>query len=87
MHQLVALYEEKERLAARTSQARQEIQRDMRDVTHLLLTAARYQDSAKKRSEMVKQGKQRESEAIKLGEHVQHQIAALQSTISRTKQQ
>ena len=85
MHQLIVLYEERQRLAARTLQAQRQIQSDERDVAHLLMTAARYQDSARKRSEMVKEGKRREIETIKLGEHLLHEIAALQNTISRMK--
>ncbi|TKA72805.1 hypothetical protein B0A55_09530 [Friedmanniomyces simplex] len=61
---LVALYREKDVHAANALQARGQIERDEVDVARLWMAAARYQEAARKRTDMIKREKQRESENV-----------------------
>ncbi|KAK3617874.1 hypothetical protein LTR56_025006 [Elasticomyces elasticus] len=65
MDALVALYREKDMHAANALQARGQIERDEVDVAKLWMAAARYQEAARKRTDMIKREKQRESENVK----------------------
>ena len=78
MDHLVVLYREKDTHAANALQARKQIETDEVDVARLLLAAARYQESARKRTGMIKRETQRERESISQVELKMKEIGDLQ---------
>jgi hypothetical protein len=76
-HYLVKLYRERDEHLAKAAITRRQIERDERDVAKLLMTAARYQQSAERQSELIRKERQEELDLVRLAEEKERMIGYL----------